>query len=50
MSEKKTPPEAEKDSESTEIDSDIEEIESSNVNESDEINADSSEENILDPL
>lgn len=50
MSEKKTPPEAEKDSESTDIDSDIEEIESSNVNESDEINADSSEENILDPL
>ena len=50
MSEKKTPPEAEKDSESTDIESDIEEIESSNVNESDEINADSSEENILDPL
>ena len=50
MSEKKTPPEAEKDSESTDIESDIGEIESSNVNESDEINADSSEENILDPL
>ena len=50
MSEKKTPPEAEKDSESTDIDSDSEEIESSNVNESDEINADSSEENILDPV
>ena len=50
MSEKKTPPEAEKDSESTDIESDIEEIESSNVNESDEINSDSSEENILDPL
>ena len=50
MSEKKTPSEAEKDSESTDIESDIGEIESSNVNESDEINADSSEENILDPL
>ena len=50
MSEKKTPTEAEKDYESTDIGSDIEEIESSNVNESDEINADSSEENILDPL
>ena len=50
MSKKKTPPEAEKDSESTDIESDIGEIESSNVNESDEINADSSEENILDPL
>ena len=50
MSEKKTPPEAEKDSESTDIESDIGEIESSNVNESDEISADSSEENILDPL
>ena len=50
MSEKKTPPEAEKDSESTDIDSDSEEIESSNVNESDEMNADSSEENILDPV
>ena len=50
MSEKKTPPEAEKDSESTDIESDIGEIESSNVNESDEINADSSEETILDPL
>ena len=50
MSEKKTPTEAEKDSESTDIESDIGEIESSNVNESDEINADSSEENILDPL
>ena len=50
MSEKKTPPEAEKDSESTDIESDIEEIESSNVNESDEMNSDSSEENILDPL
>jgi molecular chaperone GrpE len=43
MSEKKTPPEAEKDSESTDIESDIEEIESSNVNESDEMNSDSSE-------
>lgn len=50
MSEKKTPPEAEKDSESTDIESDIGEIESSNVNESDEMNSDSSEENILDPL
>ena len=50
MSEKKTPPEAEKDSQSTDIESDIEEIESSNVNESDEMNSDSSEENILDPL
>ncbi len=42
MSDKKTPPKTEKDSESTDIEPDIEEVESSNVNESDEI--------ILDPL
>lgn len=50
MSDKKTPPKTEKDSESTDIESDIEEVESSNVNESDEMNPDSSEEIILDPL
>ena len=50
MSDKKTPPKTEKDSESTDIESDIEEVESSNVNESDEMNSDSSEEIILDPL
>ena len=50
MSDKKTPPKTEKDSESTDIEPDIEEVESSNVNESDEINPDSSEEIILDPL
>jgi len=42
MSDKKIPPKTEKDSESTDIEPDIEEVESSNVNESDEI--------ILDPL
>ena len=50
MSDKKTPPKTEKDSESTDIESDIEEVESSNVNESDDMNSDSSEEIILDPL
>ena len=50
MSDKKTPPKTEKDSESTDIESDIEEVESSNVNESDKMNSDSSEEIILDPL
>ena len=50
MSDKKTPPKTEKDSESTDIESDIEEVESSNVNESDEMNPDSSEEIILDPV
>lgn len=50
MSDKKTPPKTEKDSESTDIEPDIEEVESSNVNESDEMNPDSSEEIILDPL
>ena len=42
MSDKKIPPKTEKDSESTDIEPDIEEVESSNVNESDEI--------ILEPL
>ena len=50
MSDKKTPPKTEKDSEITGIETDIEEVESSNVNESDEMNPDSSEEIILDPL
>ena len=50
MSDKKTPPKTEKDSESTDIESDIEEVESSNVNGSDDMNSDSSEEIILDPL
>ena len=50
MSDKKTPPKTEKDSESTDIEPDIEEVESSNVNESDEMNPDSSDEIILDPL
>ena len=50
MSDKKTPHKTEKDSESTDIESDIEEVESSNVNESDDMNSDSSEEIILDPL
>ena len=50
MSDKKIPPKTEKDSESTDIEPDIEEVESSKVNQSDEINSDSSEEIILDPL
>ena len=50
MSDKKTPPKTEKDSESTDIEPNIEEVESSNVNESDDMNSDSSEEIILDPL
>ena len=50
MSDKKIPPKTEKDSESTDIEPDIEEVESSNVNESDEMNPDSSDEIILDPL
>ena len=50
MSDKKTPPKTEKDSESTDIEPDIEEVESSNVNESDEMNPDSSDKIILDPL
>ena len=50
MSDKKTPPKTEKDSESTDIEPNIEKVESSNVNESDEMNPDSSEEIILDPL
>ena len=50
MSDKKTPPKTEKDSESTDIEPNIEEVGSSNVNKSDEMNPDSSEEIILDPL
>ena len=50
MSDKKTPPKTEKDSESTDIEPNIEKVESSNVNESDEMNPDSSDEIILDPL